>query len=248
MQTKLIPALRSLPLLAAFVAFLPSSFAAEADDMATATGTWRWTFAMPDGGSVKPKLKLKQDGAKLTGTNSFRAGTETPILEGKVAGDEISFQVVREREGAKVITRYTGRRTGDLLKGKIESNWNGETQSYDWEARRDREPKEVVWRWTSTIGGEQTERYLKLKLDGEKASGKLGTVGSRGRGEHDLKNGHLKDGELSFEIETTRVGEKVVMKFQGKLEGDAIDGEVTSHWADRDHRADWKARRGEENK
>ena len=50
-------------------------------------GTWKWTFTMPDGGLVTPRLKLKRDGDQLTGTSRFRAGTETPVTNLTVNGD-----------------------------------------------------------------------------------------------------------------------------------------------------------------
>ena len=89
-----------------------------------------------DGTTRENTLKLKQDGKKLTGTISGRNNTETDIENGKVDGDDVSFQVTREFNGNKFVQKYSGKATADTIKGKVEFERNGETQSRDWEAKR----------------------------------------------------------------------------------------------------------------
>src|SRR6266446_8226100 len=74
----------------------------EVNEATSATGTWKWTFTMPDGSKVEPRVKLHLEGEKLTGTARFRPGADTPISDAKVNGDEVSFSVIRERDGRKV--------------------------------------------------------------------------------------------------------------------------------------------------
>ncbi len=111
---------------------------------ADATGTWTWTRpARASGGDpAKMTLTLKADGEKLTGTltSPGRQGgepTKTEISEGKVKADEVSFSVTREFNGNKMTSKYSGKVTADTIKGKTESERNGETQSRDWEAKRE---------------------------------------------------------------------------------------------------------------
>src|SRR5437867_2305172 len=78
--------------------------AAEADDdqkppTHPIEGTWRWNFTMPDGATTRPKLTLTMRDGKLTGTSSFRPGTQTAITNAVLIGDELRFQVIRQREG-----------------------------------------------------------------------------------------------------------------------------------------------------
>ena len=113
---------------------------------ADATGTWGWTRPGRNGGAdQKMTLKLKADGEKLTGTLSSpgRDGqtTDTAIAEGKVKGEEISFTVTREFNGNKMVSKYNGKVSADAIKGKIESERNGQPQSRDWEAKRSDEKK-----------------------------------------------------------------------------------------------------------
>src|SRR5438552_3960730 len=87
----------------AFVLMAASRLLAAEDEDAKPThpldGSWRWNFIMPDGTTVRPKLVLSVKDGKLTGTTSFRAGSETPITNAVLKGDELRFDVVRNREG-----------------------------------------------------------------------------------------------------------------------------------------------------
>jgi hypothetical protein len=114
-----------------------AAIATAADDKATATGTWKWEFKRQNGEAIEVTLKLKQDGEKLTGTITGRNNTETEIKDGKVTKDgDVSFEVVREFNGNSFTQKYTGKLSGDAIKGKIEFERNGEAQSRDWEAKR----------------------------------------------------------------------------------------------------------------
>ena len=109
---------------------------------ADASGTWSWTTPGRNGGEGrKMTLKLKVDGEKLTGavTMPGRQGgdpVETAISDGKVKGDEITFNVVREFGGNKMTVKYSGKVSADAIKGNTESERNGETNKRDWEAKR----------------------------------------------------------------------------------------------------------------
>jgi hypothetical protein len=102
---------------------------------ANPTGTWTWSLTIGDQ-KRDMTLKLKLDGEKLTGALVNADATETAITEGKFAKDEVSFTVVRERNGTKMTSKYTGKVSGDSIKGKSEFGPEGSTQSRDWEATR----------------------------------------------------------------------------------------------------------------
>jgi hypothetical protein len=107
----------------------------EAAKSAAAAGTWNTTLILPDGNRIEGTLKLKQEGEKLTGV-AARNESETAIQDGKVFGDEVSFKVLREREGRTVTAKYKGKISGDKVKGKVESDWSGDWQTLDWEGTR----------------------------------------------------------------------------------------------------------------
>lgn len=99
------------------------------------TGTWKWTSTRGER-KVESTLKLKLEGDKLTGAMLGRNNTETAIADATYKDGEISFSVTREFNNNKFTTKYTGKISGDKIKGKTESERNGEKQSRDWEATR----------------------------------------------------------------------------------------------------------------
>src|SRR6266496_5771041 len=126
-------------------ALLALGAAAQAQDKKSDPGgTWTWTTPGRNGGpDRKSTLKLKVEGDKVTGTLSApgRGGqtSDVTISDGKLKGDEISFAVTREVQGNKITSKYNGKISGDSIKGKMEFERNGQTQSRDWEAKRETE-------------------------------------------------------------------------------------------------------------
>ena len=102
-----------------------------------AVGKWTWSFTPPSGQEMTQALIIKQDGDKLTGVISART-RETPVEDLQVKGDDLSFKVVRERNGTKTETKYSGKISGDEIKGKIESNFGGQSRTRDWTAKREK--------------------------------------------------------------------------------------------------------------
>ena len=102
------------------------------------TGTWKSINTNQNGQVRETTFKLKAEGEKLTGTISGRQN-DTAIEEGKIKGDEISFKVTREYNGNKVTTKYTGKVSGDTIKGKSEMQRDGEPRSRDWVAKKEKE-------------------------------------------------------------------------------------------------------------
>jgi hypothetical protein len=110
------------------------------------SGDWTWTTPGRNGAPDHTvTLTLKADGANLTGKVSApgREGkiVETPIADGKVNGDSISFIVIRQNKGLSVTNNYSGTVADGQLTGKIESTHDGSPQSHDWTAKRVAENK-----------------------------------------------------------------------------------------------------------
>ena len=133
-----------VPIITCAILALFATQAQAQEKKADPAGTWTWSTPGRNGGEPRKfTLKLKVDGAKLTGILATPGRgqdaqvRETEISEGKIKGDEISFAVVREFNGNKMTTKYTGKVTADTIKGKTEFERQGETQSRDWEAKRE---------------------------------------------------------------------------------------------------------------
>jgi hypothetical protein len=105
--------------------------AADADP----SGTWKWSTTFNDQ-TRESTLKLKLEGDKLTGSMAGRNNTEIAIENATFKDGTVSFSITRERNDQKFTTKYSGKLDGDTIKGKSESERNGQTQSRDWEAKR----------------------------------------------------------------------------------------------------------------
>lgn len=126
--------------MAVCVALLAAGNACAQEKKLEITGTWKSSFTNQDGQVRESTMKLKAEGEKLTGTVSGR-NNDTAIEEGKIKGDEISFQVTREFNGNKMVTKYSGKVSGDTIKGKSESQRDGQPRTRDWMAKREPEAK-----------------------------------------------------------------------------------------------------------
>jgi hypothetical protein len=116
--------------LLAFVGVVSPARAAE-----DPTGTWKWSTTFGDN-TIESTLKVKLEGDKLTGTYVGRGNTESPISDGTFKDNVVKFNVVREFNGNKFTIKYSGTLSGDTIKGKSEFDRDGQAQSRDWEAKR----------------------------------------------------------------------------------------------------------------
>jgi hypothetical protein len=82
---------------------------------ADVTGKWTAEVKGRQGQTREVTMKFKVDGAALTGTVGGMGG-DTEIKDGKVDGDTITFNVVREFNGNTVKINYTGKVDGDTIK------------------------------------------------------------------------------------------------------------------------------------
>jgi hypothetical protein len=83
------------------------------------TGKWKSEMPGRDGNPMVTTYTFKVEGDKLTGTISGRQG-ETPIADGKINGDDISFAVVRNFGGEERKMEYKGKVAGDEIKLSVQ--------------------------------------------------------------------------------------------------------------------------------
>jgi hypothetical protein len=99
-----------------------------------ADATGKWTGEMQGrNGTMNVNLKLKADGAKLTGTVGGMNG-DTDISDGKVDGDSVSFTVVREFNGNQIKQNYKGKLDGDTIHFTVTregGNGGGQPRTFD---------------------------------------------------------------------------------------------------------------------
>lgn len=87
---------------------------------ADASGTWKAEFSTPDGTARVNTFTFKVNGGNLTGTVAG-AQDETPIKDGKISGDDISFSAERPFG----TFTYTGKIKGNEIVLKV--SFNGQT-------------------------------------------------------------------------------------------------------------------------
>jgi hypothetical protein len=104
-----------------------------------------------------------------------------------------------------------------------------------------------TWSWTvqGRNGRPDQKMTLKLKLEGDKVTGKLIAPGRGGQSnETEIKDGKLKDGEVSFTVTRERGGNTTVTKYTFKVSDDTIKGKTS---VERNGQAgrerDWEAKR-----
>ena len=105
-----------LPTILGLLALTATMFAADI------SGKWTGKIETPNG-SRDVNMTFKADGDMLTGTVSGRQ-SNSPIENGKISGDDISFSVTREFNGNKITTNYTGKVSGDSIKLKYKMRDN----------------------------------------------------------------------------------------------------------------------------
>ena len=116
-------------------------------------GAWTITMAAPQGGGggggrpggggggggtppAPPVVTFKQDGSKLSGTQSGRGGDTA--IDGSVSGNNVTWTVKRTgRDGNEITITYKAIVDGDSMKGTMTSSMEG-SQPRDFTAARNK--------------------------------------------------------------------------------------------------------------
>jgi hypothetical protein len=102
-----------------------------------------------------------------------------------------------------------------------------------------------TWSWSRKLpDGQEQEIKAELKQDGEKLTGKVISP----IGEVEIKEGKIKDSELSFEVSFEMNGNEIKVKFSGKLDGDKIKGKAEINRGGEKMTRDWEPKRVKEKK
>jgi len=133
---------RNFALCVVALTFITAGFGRAADEKKQPyEGTWKWTVQGQNNQSFEQTMKLTSKDGKPDGVIVGRNNTETKIEDASFKDSVLGFSVTRERNGNKFTSKYSGKVEGDTIKGKIESERNGQTNSRDWEAKREKADK-----------------------------------------------------------------------------------------------------------
>jgi hypothetical protein len=97
-----------------------------------------------------------------------------------------------------------------------------------------------TWKWTVKLGEQELNFTLKLKAEGDKLTG---TLSRREGQESKIEDGTYKDGEVAFKVTREFNGQKIVIKYKGKVSGDTIKGKSEFDRDGETMSRDWEAKR-----
>lgn len=235
-----------------FLILLASAAALRAAEAPLATGIsglWMWSLSSQNGQTVETTVRLKVEDGKLTGAmpGARERDQPTPIKDGKINGEDVSFTLTKERDGQEYTATYTGKLSGNTIKGRMQFTRDGETRSRSWEATRQKDtppprPQGFFgeWRYSVTISeGDKIDLSLNLRREKDEWLGvvKFGDV--------KLPISDVqKDGlDISFKVVWDRDGEKHTSKYSGHRDGDTIKGKIESDFGGQNRTFEWLAKR-----
>jgi hypothetical protein len=117
-----------------FVRILLAAVLAVSAFAADVNGKWKAKFETPNGQTIESTFDLKAEGSTLTGTISSTRG-ESKIQDGKVEGDNVTFNVVRNFNGQDFKIGYKGKVEADEMKLTVTF---GEDRTFDMVAKREK--------------------------------------------------------------------------------------------------------------
>ncbi len=97
-----------------------------------------------------------------------------------------------------------------------------------------------TWKWTVERNGEKIERTVKLEYKDGKLTGTSPTPDGK---EAKLEDGTFKDGEVTFTIHREQNGEKMAIKYAGKIDGDTFKGAAEITQGGKTRKQEFEAKR-----
>jgi hypothetical protein len=99
------------------------------------TGNWKGTAEGPNG-TIERTFTFKQDGTKLTGETKSDFTGQSTINDGKVDGDSVTFTIVANLQGNELKLTYKGKIAGDQITFDVERPGGGDGPQIHYVAKR----------------------------------------------------------------------------------------------------------------
>ena len=100
-----------------------------------------------------------------------------------------------------------------------------------------------TWTWSfQGQNGQSFEQKAKLKQEGDKVTG---VIVGRNNQETAIKEGKVKDGEVTFDVTRERQGQSTTTHYKGKVDGDTIKGTTEREGG---QSREWVAKRAKDEK
>jgi SAM-dependent methyltransferase len=98
-------------------------------------GTWRWSFPR-EAGEREYTMRLDQEFQEVSGLVSV-GGQGANISAARLIGDQLSFMFKSEMDKQKVVIHFSGRVSGNTIKGNMTVQGGPFAGRHDWVARRE---------------------------------------------------------------------------------------------------------------
>src|SRR5262249_40239460 len=153
---------------------------------------------LDSGLKLQPTVRLKQEGAKLSGDYVSTSGKELPLQEVQLKGQDLSFQIVDEFDGEKTPLAYSGKISGATMQGTVKFGTGKQTSNFKFEAQKIQTPTaNIAGTWKLKVPfrpGQLFEPTLKLVQTGSTFNGSY--VGEQG--ESSIADALILGDELTF--------------------------------------------------
>jgi hypothetical protein len=189
-------------------------------------GVWKLAFTLEDGKKMQPTIHVKQVGDKFTGDYVGITGKKFSAKDVKFKEGELTFDTQDEADH-EILFHYTGKMTGDKLKGTVA--WVGDgnqkkSLALDGEKSK-KQTADVNGTWklkVATKDGSTFEPTLKLVQTGGAVSGTY----TGEQGDTPLTDALVLGDEFTFEVTRQKDGKVYKLRYQGKVNGDTLKGNV----------------------
>ncbi len=102
---------------------------------ANVAGTWRWSI-LTSTGERQYTLRLEQKFQEISGHVSV-LGQGVTLNDARLVGDQLNFTIRSEIDKQKVVMHFSGRVSGDTIKGSMVAQGGPFAGQHNWTARRD---------------------------------------------------------------------------------------------------------------
>jgi hypothetical protein len=195
-------------------------------DNGTLTGSWKINLILESGQKLQPTIRLKQDGATVSGQYVGNSGKEMPLQDVQLKNGELSFRVVDQFDDDKVPLAYAGKVNGGVVTGTVKIGGGNQTTTLKFDAQKIQTPTASLagtWKLKVPIKPDQVfEPTLKLTQTGSVFAGSY--VGDQG--ETRIADALVMGDEFTFEVARDKDGKKYRLRYQGKVNGDHLKGSV----------------------
>ncbi len=191
-------------------------------------GVWKINFTLESGQKLGASIKVKQNGDKLDGDFVGITGNKTKVKDIKFKDGEIAFDVADQVENKKDITfHYTGKVVADKINGTVAWAGDGnEKFSFKFDAEKSRaKTADVNGVWKLKVpmkNGPTFEPTIKLTQTGGAV---VGTYTGE-QGDTPLNDALVMGDEFTFEVNRQKDGKSYKLRYQGKVDGDTLKGDV----------------------